>query len=45
MSSPFNLSISVPAEWGKHLKVVIITIVIVVAVALGVDINGLPFRV
>ncbi|MFI6637176.1 hypothetical protein ACIBI7_50545 [Nonomuraea fuscirosea] len=40
-----SLSISIPHSWGPHVRAVVITIVIVVAVLLGVDFSLLPLRV
>ncbi|GAB2468122.1 hypothetical protein GCM10027187_40390 [Streptosporangium sandarakinum] len=35
--------IRVPESWGRHLRVIIITIVIVLGAACGVDLGVLPF--
>ncbi|WP_276615631.1 hypothetical protein [Nonomuraea basaltis] len=40
-----SLNVRVPAEWGPHIRTVIVTIVIVVAAMLGADVTGLPFRI
>ncbi|MFC4900016.1 hypothetical protein ACFQVD_37175 [Streptosporangium amethystogenes subsp. fukuiense] len=41
--SNFSLSVRIPGEWGRHMRTIVITVVIVVAVAYGVDMSVLPF--
>lgn len=38
-----SLCVRVPTEWGPHIRAVVITIVIVVALLLGADVANLPF--
>ena len=40
--SNFSLFVQVPGEWGKHVGVLVIMIVIIIAVTL--DVADLPFR-
>lgn len=37
--SNFTLSVQVPGEWGRHVHTIIITVVIVILAALGMEIN------
>jgi len=33
-----QITIRIPESWGGHLKVIVITILVIVAIALGIDI-------
>ncbi|WP_281249857.1 hypothetical protein [Streptosporangium canum] len=35
--------VSVPESWGQHVRTIVIAVVIVVAVAYGVDLSGVPY--
>ncbi|GAA0989185.1 hypothetical protein GCM10009555_072610 [Acrocarpospora macrocephala] len=37
-----NCTLSLPESWGRHLRVIVITIIIVVGAVLGVDASMLP---
>ncbi|MGW0447161.1 hypothetical protein ACWDWV_17550 [Streptosporangium sandarakinum] len=39
----FRWTVEIPESWGRHLRVVVITIVIVLGAAYGVDLGALPF--
>ncbi|MGJ6963276.1 hypothetical protein ACSDR0_15325 [Streptosporangium sp. G11] len=39
----FTLSVQIPGEWGRHVRTIVITIVIVVAVAYELNVSGLPW--
>ncbi|GGK94349.1 hypothetical protein Ppa06_64780 [Planomonospora parontospora subsp. parontospora] len=43
MAESARIELSMPESWGRHVRTIIIAIVIVVALAYGVDLGAFPY--
>lgn len=39
----FECVVRVPASWGRYVRTIVVTVVIVVGVAYGLDVSALPW--